>query len=133
MGTVIKMGLFRRRSDSSPTSTKLKIFQRNGVLSPDVPEIPPPPIQTNPSSVGPRGAGETPTNSEQGYVSYDGGSDRFSTSVSQISGLTHRSGLAAGQSTAPSSVEAVSVIGFPDNGMPAANPQVQLNGHRISI
>ncbi|KAF3280474.1 hypothetical protein TWF970_002695 [Orbilia oligospora] len=39
------MGLFRKRSTSSTTSTKLKRPLRSGSLPPEVPAIPPPPIQ----------------------------------------------------------------------------------------
>lgn len=57
------MGLFRKRSTSSTTSTKLKRPLRSGTLPPDVPAIPPPPIQNVPAPPPP-----PPSNARSSFV-----------------------------------------------------------------
>ncbi|EPS38877.1 hypothetical protein H072_7385 [Dactylellina haptotyla CBS 200.50] len=155
-----KMGLFRKRSTSSATSTKLKRPPRSGTLRPEVPTIPPAPVarNINAPSLPPQAqqtsssfAGPTNLAQRQSQNAFhnaaphfngapfplggaSGNEDGISTPVSQVSGLTHPSDAAPARSTAPSSVDAMSAVSsFRKNGqMMGTGPQVQLNGQRLS-
>ncbi|KAK6526528.1 hypothetical protein TWF694_005111 [Orbilia ellipsospora] len=157
------MGLFRKRSNSSTTSSKLKRPLRSGAPPPDVPAIPPPPQSSHnyskPSFNGPayfaRRESEPVDNRndipqgnpygtpQRGPIVAAPIEDGFSTPVSQISGLTHPSNTAPAQSTAPSSVDALSALSKMNGHPPPImqniqsrdgnrGPQMQLNGQRMS-
>ncbi|KAF3932489.1 hypothetical protein ABW19_dt0208175 [Dactylella cylindrospora] len=131
------MGLFRKRSNSSTTSTKLKRPSRSGTLPPEVPPIPPAPIQNEaPAStfLGPTNiARRDSQNPNPLPAAQNVGTDGFSTPVSQMSNMTHPSSAAPARSTAPSSLDAASAVSsFKRKEVPNGGPQVQVNGQRIS-